>query len=140
MRLWHKNLISVLPRKQLLGQWRECCAIAKQIKTTGKTNHILINRIMDYPLDEFTTYCDAIANEMKKRGYHVDKWEALYWCLDKNILLLSNCFCGWHNRRYLYQCLANLSEKYDCGGISEEEWEPIYAEFSYEIDCANGDR
>lgn len=25
MRLWHKDLIPVLPRKQLLGQWLECC-------------------------------------------------------------------------------------------------------------------
>jgi uncharacterized protein (TIGR02328 family) len=31
MRLWHKDLISVLPRQQLLGQWRECCLIARNI-------------------------------------------------------------------------------------------------------------
>lgn len=28
MRLWHKDLIPALPRKQLLGQWRELCAIS----------------------------------------------------------------------------------------------------------------
>jgi len=26
---------------------------------------------------------------------------------------------------YLKQCYYNLQEKYDCGGISEEEWEKI---------------
>ena len=31
MRLWYKYLIGVLPQKQLLGQWRECCLIAKNI-------------------------------------------------------------------------------------------------------------
>ena len=31
MRLWHKDLIPLLPRQQLVGQWRECCLIAKQI-------------------------------------------------------------------------------------------------------------
>lgn len=139
MRLWHKDLISVLPRKQLLGQWRECCVIAKQIATMGGTNHILINKIMDYPQDEFTTYCMAIADEMKHRGYSVDSWSAIRWCQDKNTLLLSNCFRNWHNRRYLYQCLANLSEKYDCEGISKEEWEKIYAKFSYEIDVVTGE-
>lgn len=27
MRLWHQELISKLPRQQLLGQHRECCAL-----------------------------------------------------------------------------------------------------------------
>ena len=27
MRLWHEALISKLPRQQLLGQHRECCAL-----------------------------------------------------------------------------------------------------------------
>ena len=27
MRLWHQALISKLPRQQLLGQHRECCAL-----------------------------------------------------------------------------------------------------------------
>ena len=31
MRLWHKDLITVLPRQQLIGQWRECCSIAKKL-------------------------------------------------------------------------------------------------------------
>ena len=35
MRLWHKDLVTVLPRMQLLGQWRECCLIAKSIKGKG---------------------------------------------------------------------------------------------------------
>ena len=28
----------------------------------------------------------------------------------------------WHNERYLDQCYYNLQEKFDCNGISEEEW------------------
>lgn len=27
MRLWHEDLIHKLPRQQLLGQHRECCAL-----------------------------------------------------------------------------------------------------------------
>ena len=27
MRLWHEQLIPVLPKNQLLGQYRECCAL-----------------------------------------------------------------------------------------------------------------
>lgn len=29
MRLWHESLIEVLPRQQLLGQWRELNSIYK---------------------------------------------------------------------------------------------------------------
>jgi hypothetical protein len=31
-------------------------------------------------------------------------------------------FEGWHNIRYFSQCYNNLAEKYDCGGITKEEW------------------
>lgn len=47
MRLWHKDLIKVLPKQQFLGQIRELTAICKDIQTKGKTNHILINKIMN---------------------------------------------------------------------------------------------
>ena len=56
MRLWHKELIDVLPRQQLLGQWRECCCIALNLSKSGTPNHILVNKILDYPIDEFFEY------------------------------------------------------------------------------------
>lgn len=31
----------------------------------------------------------------------------------------------WHEDRYFIQCYYNLQEKYDCGGISPEDWEKI---------------
>ena len=46
MRLWHKDLIPALPRKQLLAQWRECCAIASNIAKKGTPNHILVNKVL----------------------------------------------------------------------------------------------
>ena len=46
MRLWHKDLIPYLPRQQLLGQWRECCCIAKSIHDKGSPNHLLVNKII----------------------------------------------------------------------------------------------
>lgn len=30
MRLWHEDLIGKLPRPQLLGQHRECCALREK--------------------------------------------------------------------------------------------------------------
>ena len=128
MRLWHKDLIPVLPRQQLLGQWRECCLIAKNIAEKGTPNHLLVNKIMDYSMWHFCWYAKEISDEMKKRNYKVndnnfDKW--IDWSFelkDSADISHENLFSGWHNERYLIQCLMNLQEKYDCGGISEEEW------------------
>jgi len=125
MRLWHKDLIPVLPRQQLLGQWRECCLIAKNIVVKGTPNHLLVNKIMDYSMWHFCWYVSEVIREMEKRGYKVnydsfDKW--IDWKFELTIISHNDLFSGWHNERYLIQCLMNLQEKYDCGGISEEEW------------------
>lgn len=123
MRLWHKDLIPVLPRQQLLGQWRECCLIAKNICEKGSPNHLLVNKIMDYPVDHFHYYAGLVANEMERRGYKCDYSKFDKWLhLSKNHCTYENLFSDWHNNRYLFQCIYNLQEKYDCGGINEEEW------------------
>jgi uncharacterized protein (TIGR02328 family) len=128
MRLWHKDLIQILPKNQLLSQWRECCCIARNIAINGHPNHILVNKIMDYDIAHFYSYTKLVYLEMRRRGYKVDancfkKWagySCFWWsgyCVDK-----AHIFEWWHNDRYLTQCYFNLQEKYDCGGISEEEW------------------
>ena len=135
MRLWHKDLICVLPRKQLVGQWRECCCIAKNIKEKGTPNHILVNRIMNYPISEFCDYCNIVLAEMMKRGYHVSSKSIS--CLENNIdfcvdsHLNMDIFDQWHDNRYLRQCYFNLQEKYDTHGIEEWEWDRI-CDFIYD--------
>lgn len=147
MRLWHKDLIPVLPRQQLLGQWRECCAIAKSIVEKGTPNHILVNRIMDYKITSFATYCSLIVDEMKKREYNVSEssmskledylfeWSCnemkpqIFRLLSDKKVDNDELFSGWHNDSYLRQCYFNLQEKYDCGGISAEEWDKIVKRF-----------
>ena len=126
MRLWHKDLIKVLPRQQLLSQWRECCCIARNIAVNGTPNHLLVNKIMDYPQSHFIWYCQKVYNEMIRRGYKCDKSKFMKW-VDKESVFPSNgdLFKGWHNNRYLAQCYYNLQEKYDCGGITEDEWKQI---------------
>lgn len=143
MRLWHKDLIKLLPKQQLCGQWRECCLIAKQISEKGTPNHILVNRIMDYPLYHFTIYSKIVYNEMINRGYKCDfnkfteyitpalrKTTYSWNSVDKKLL-----FCNWHNETYLKECLYNLEEKAICGGIKYEEWKPIYEKYKnkYEL-------
>ena len=135
MRLWHYKLIPYLPKNQLCGQWRECCCIAKNISENGTPNHILVNKIMNYPMEHFYHYGYIVFKEMKARNYKVDwnkfdKWFSKIWTTEEYDISL---FPRWHNDRYLKQCLYNLQEKADCGGISESTWQKIHYEFMWEL-------
>lgn len=126
MRLWSKDLIEVLPDKQLQGQWRECCLIAKGLHD-GTLNHLLVNKVKDYPIQEFVEYTHRVVAEMQRRGKN-PMWGRFsqYLPFEAFVPVLSKLiFDGWHNDRYLRQCYYNLQEKYDCGGISDEEWSKI---------------
>ena len=133
MRLWHKDLISVLPDKQLLGQWRECCAIAGNIKILGFPNHMLVNKIMDYKLSHFYKYCSLITSEMYNRNFKISESaiNKIMEITDQDVrmgiefITTEELFAGWHNDRYFVQCYHNLEEKYDCKGISEVDWNNI---------------
>ena len=128
MRLWHKDLIKVLPRKQLVAQWRECCLIAKNIAEKGTPNHILVNTIMDYPIEHFIAYTTIVKEEMKKRGYKYDINRFTKWlCWDAFTIYPSDIFNEWHTDRYLKQCYYNLQEKYDRFGVAYDEWLRIEA-------------
>lgn len=128
MRLWHKSLIYVLPRQQLLGQWKECSAIAGNILTKGTPNHILVNKVMDYPMDHFITYAAHIRNEMTKRSYRTmdsvwNKIESLK--PDWEYVGYLELYDQWMDNIYLNICYWNLCEKYNCGGMTADEWHKI---------------
>ena len=133
MRLWHKGLLKYLPRLQLISQWRECCCIAKGIVEKGTPNHILVNKITNYPIDHFMTYCDLVAKEMYNRGYKCDSTRLTKWTkqlVDEYTLVSDdNLFSGWHNDIYLRQSLYNLEEKAMCHGITANEWQVIHNRF-----------
>ena len=48
MRLWHTKLIPVLPKEQLMGQWRELPAIAivKKLKIAADCGLLILNVIL----------------------------------------------------------------------------------------------
>lgn len=140
MRLWHKDLIPVLPDKQLIGQYRELCCIAKNIAEKGDPNHLLVNKVLNYPIIHFICYSDLVLDEMKKRNIKINEESyakfavncnkaSAYFPADFNAdILIKNAediYSGWMNARYFYQCYRNLEEKYDCGGIRYEDWERI---------------
>ena len=130
MRMWHIQMIPVLPREQLVAQWRELSAIAGNIKTKGTPNHILVNKVMDYPMNHFVTYAAAVRAEMTKRGYRtMDKvWEKIISVSDKDVAFLlpfNEIYSDWMNDTYWIICYYNLKEKWMCGGIKDEDWQKI---------------
>lgn len=135
MRLWSKELIKYLPNKQLVSQWREIIAIIGSIKKKGFPNHILVNKIMDYPLNHFSSYAKLVLDEMKCRNYKTNRLKTEYvigFC-GNPIICFDDIYLNWHNNEYLKICLYNLYEKYLCGGIPEIEWDKIYKKFGYLI-------
>ena len=132
MRLWHWKLISALPREQLVAQWRELSAIAGNLSAKGTPNHILVNKVLDYPREHFISYALYVRQEMTRRGYRTmdSVWNKIYCTRESDygemeIISLEDLFPGWHNDRYLAQCYFNLEEKYDCGGVAQEWFEKI---------------
>lgn len=134
MRLWHESLIEVLPRQQLLGQWKELNSIYKK-----EDKHILINFIYEYPKKDLLLYSLKVILTMQRRGYNINLKNFIdyfqiedYKEMQKILLSNAKTFVKKMNKRYLLQCYYNLQEKYDCGGITEKEWNKINQRF-YEI-------
>ena len=127
MRLWHQELLAQLPRQQLLGQHRECCALRG--RGWGR-NHSVVNYIFQYSPNRLIAYHFLVMDEMKRRGYHPDPvWKNVSWrgsqlgeqtdWADENEVLEIVSFCRdnsamvyfEHNSDYLLECIENLLAK-----------------------------
>lgn len=129
MRLWHYRLLPYLPDAQFKGQLRELVAIMRDWRDNGSTNHLLINRIMEYSKNHLVQYFFMYEVEYHKRyGKHLpeisDEFTKLIQSPDGKGFL-----GGWHNKEYLRVCMANLYEKHVFGignsRITGEEWQRI---------------
>lgn len=128
MRLWHTKLLSVLPREQLVSQWRECSSIAGAIQKNGTPNHILVNFVLNYDYDHFISYTYYVRAEMARRGYRTmdSVWNKIVALKPHyTILPLDEVYKEKMDWNYYVICYHNLQEKYLCGGIKREEWNKI---------------
>ena len=81
MRLWHKDLFDVLPKQQLLGQWRELNSIFAR-----ENRHVLINFVYDdYTLDHLYSYSTLLVCELFLRGYKIDQTKMMNYFKDKKV-------------------------------------------------------
>lgn len=132
MRIWHYALLPYLSKPQFDGQLRELVSIMRDVRDKGKTNHLLINRVMEYPKNDLSTYFYRYMWIYYERyGKHISKdirkefenFAPAYRDLEEPI------FEGWHNKEYLRICMSNLFEKHKYGvgksRISDTEWETL---------------
>lgn len=131
MRLWHTDMLHFLPDKQFKGQLRELIAIMHDWRDKGKTNHILINYVMDYKKSDLLAYFILYYGEYSDRYGEQRAKKLLKWLKEFEEFSASErsitCepFIRHHNNTYYKICMTNLYEKYLCGGLSRDEWETL---------------
>lgn len=118
MRLWPIAILDQLPRQQLLGQHRECCALRG--KGWGR-KHSTVDYVFKHPYALLAYYHKKVLWEMNGRGFKPnEKW----WNSDyrgKNLCafegptevlwLATEQIYIEHDIAYLDECIANLAAK-----------------------------
>lgn len=131
MRIWHHELLSVLPDAQFYGQLRELVAILHDWRDKGATNHLLINKVMEYDPSDLTAYFLKYEEEYRRRkGKPIaPKIVEEFILFGGQTKLRFTPFWQWHNKEYLRVCVANLYEKHIFGvgksRITDAEWQKI---------------
>lgn len=130
MRLWHYKLLPYLPEAQFKGQLRELVAIMHDWRDKGETNHILINRVMDYEKAELTEY--FLYYSLTYRSRYGKGLSSKHYIEFANFATpdmreeYQPIFPGWHDKEYLRVCMANLYEKHKFGqgksAVTDDEW------------------
>ena len=116
MRLWHEKIIHLLPKNQLLGQHRECCAL----RGNGwKKKHKTVDYVFSYSPYLLFRYHLLVMDEMEKRGYNGSgegkdknyrgKIAEKYIDLEEEII--EDTIYKEHNIEYLDECIENLRNK-----------------------------
>ena len=116
MRLWHESLIPLLPRQQLLGQHRECCALRGG--GWGR-RHATVNYVFEHDFEYLYVYHCRVMDEMKNRGYHPNEiWYDISYrgktlgyyprfCEDKYAYTRYPVYPE-HNDKYLKECIDTI--------------------------------
>ena len=137
MRLWHKDLIPVLPTKWLVAQWRELSAISGRLYKVNSPKHALVEPIVYCDREHFIKYVDLVLEELKKRNVAIKNTVYSKICEQSetafNTIKTKRClepynneiYPKWHNDVYLIQCYYNLQEKFHCGILTQEEFNKV---------------
>lgn len=120
MRLWHEELLPKLPRNQILGQHRECCALRGG--SWGK-KHSVVDYVFTHSMEALFVYHTRVMKEMEKRNFKVaEEWmhpnyrgkNCEEYKADMNLIHeyeRKKIVYSEHNEKYLKECIENLKGK-----------------------------
>ena len=120
MRLWPLAILDQLPRQQLLGQHRECCALRG--RGWGR-KHSTVDYVFKHPYWFLFNYHVEVMREMARRGYsYCQDWIIRNYrgaSLRFDNTIDYTCLKGYdfhtiypeHDMKYLDECISNLAEK-----------------------------
>lgn len=123
MRLWHQKLLNKLPRQQLLGQHRECCALRGK---GWNKSHSTVDYVFENDPAKLVAYHFIVMSEMRKRNYNPnDKWmyseyrgkklgndfEFCDLLTVEELLEKDKTIYPEHDKEYLKECVENLRQK-----------------------------
>lgn len=132
MRLWHYKLIEngLLPKSQLLAQWRELNSIFK-----NQNKHILINYVYYYSKDALWFYTIKVIKELRERNIKIKSMDNYNNYFERLGAFYIPIQFREHNIEYLTICYWNLREKYLRGqkDFSADLWQKIEEFYNKEI-------
>ena len=120
MRLWHEDLIPLLPTQQLLGQHREICALRG---LSWKKPHSVVNYVFEHPYQDLFEFHVIVKTEMETRGYSINPlWKNRYYrgqrigieiseMTVKEKKCITHPIYQEHNETYYQECIDNLKGK-----------------------------
>ena len=122
MRLWHIDIVSVLPDTQLIAQWRELNSIFKK-----QDKHILINYIYNYNKQYLLWYTQVVLHEMRKRNFAIKSWDNYNNYFNDTEPTTKPLVYNEHDNSYFLICYYNLKEKYIRGqkDFTKDKWAKI---------------
>lgn len=122
MRLWHENLLPLLPKQWLLGQHRECCAMRGL--GWGK-KHSVVDYVWKHPYMCLFRFHMEVMECLEVDGVNIDQqWKNTNFRGYKlGVSSLPNEGGGYrypeHNEKYKEECIKNLKRK----GIELQEYD-----------------
>lgn len=137
MKLWHTDMIKILPRLQLLESHRELCALRG--KAWGR-KHSMINYIFHHSWEYLYHYHKLVMTEMKARGYKPNPiWNDFYYRgkrlppIDPEWVTRTHRQSTYpeHNRAYKIQCTKNLMGKLKSADPKKYNETEVYRFYSW---------
>lgn len=132
MRIWSKQLIKVLPTKQLKAMRYE---LGDMIKQYPNIKHSLTRFANNYDIAYLGEYFNVVLYHCNLANIEMsESYNDKIFKIIREKTKLDHDVSGnvWHglvfredNDRYLTQCYYNLQEKYDRGVLNDIEWQRI---------------